>query len=308
MNNDKTEFRIIASKLEELLREYKNTYPKSFGQILNLDIPVIALLAVAVVIFSVIPLVFFNYSFLCIFILSIPFLYSRYKGSEMRKVLEERRHYLEIQSKLRAKIRSLKADRYSKYPDVRIYLKKYKNELKDVERHKQKILDFYHLFIAGIIALFIGGIVLIYKYQPNIKDTNPIVKILPSKDKYIATIKPLATNNNYYMKHLGKKNITLKYDTEYSVLYTSFDHSDIAGHPQLRLMITDTFGHPISGIPIFYFRLDYHSFLSISVSMVDDADKCDYEINRRLDFLHKYGSNFRYVIEEYESTFSPSSY
>ena len=225
----------------------------------------------------------------------------------MRKVLEERRHYLEIQSKLRVKIRSLKADRYSKYPDVRIYLKKYNNELKDVERHKQKILDFYHLFIAGIIALFIGGIVLIYKHQPNITDTNPIVKILPSSDKYIATIKPLATNNNYYMKKMGKGNITLKYNTKRSTLYTPKPNSDIGGFTQLRLMITDTFGHPISGIPIFYFQLGYGSSY-IEASMVDNADKCDYEINRRLDYLHKYGSNFRYVIEEYESILSPSSY
>ena len=304
MNNDKTELRNIASQLEKLLLEYKNTYPKSFGQILNLDIPIYALLAVAVVIFTVMPMILFKFSLLIIFILSIPLLYSRHKGSntEIRKLLEERRNREEIKSKIRIKIRSLKADRYSKYPDVKIYLKKYKNELKEVEQHKEKILDFYHLFVACMIALFIGGIVLIYKNQSNEKDKSSIVSLLPSNEKYIATIKPLATEDNYFMKHMGKNNIILKYDKKRSVLFTSLVQPNVAGTPNLRLMITDTFGHPISGIPIFYFTIgDYSSSTTVytSTSMVDDADNCEYERNRRLDYLHKYGSNFRYVIEEY---------
>lgn len=302
MNNDKTEFRIIASNLENLLLEYKKTYPKSFGQILLLDIPIYALLAAAVVIFSVIPFTFFNYAIFGIFILSIPLLYSRYKGSEIRKVVEERRHYSEIQSNLRVKIRQLKADRYSKYPDVKIYLKKYNNELKEVERHKQKILDLYHLFVAGIIALFIGGIVLIYQQQ-GLKDFDKIVNLIPSNNKYVATIKPLATKNNPYMEQLGRDNIIIKYDEEHSVFTTDLKKVWIPANIYLRLMITDSLGHPVNGIPIFIFHKPDFNFLSkfsIETYIVNGPEDYNYEINRRVNYLHKYGSNFRYIIEEYE--------
>ena len=302
MNNDKTEFRIIASNLENLLLEYKKTYPKSFGQILLLDIPIYALLAAAVVIFSVIPFTFFKYAIFGIFILSIPLLYSRYKGSEIRKVVEERRHYSEIQSNLRVKIRQLKADRYSKYPDVKIYLKKYNNELKEVERHKQKILDLYHLFVAGIIALFIGGIVLIYQQQ-GLKDFDKIVNLIPSNNKYVATIKPLATKNNPYMEQLGRDNIIIKYDEEHSVFTTDLKKVWIPANIYLRLMITDSLGHPVNGIPIFIFHKPDFNFLSkfsIETYIVNGPEDYNYEINRRVNYLHKYGSNFRYIIEEYE--------
>lgn len=302
MNNDKTEFRIIASNLENLLLEYKKTYPKSFGQILLLDIPIYALLAAAVVIFSVIPFTFFKYAIFGIFILSIPLLYSRYKGSEIRKVVEERRHYSEIQSNLRVKIRKLKADRYSKYPDVKIYLKKYNNELKEVERHKQKILDLYHLFVAGIIALFIGGIVLIYQQQ-GLKDFDKIVNLIPSNNKYVATIKPLATKNNPYMEQLGRDNIIIKYDEEHSVFTTDLKKVWIPANIYLRLMITDSSGHPVNGIPIFIFHKPDFNFLSkfsIETYIVNGPEDYNYEINRRVNYLHKYGSNFRYIIEEYE--------
>ena len=302
MNNDKTEFRIIASNLENLLLEYKKTYPKSFGQILLLDIPIYALLAAAVVIFSVIPFTFFKYALFGIFILSIPLLYSRYKGSEIRKVVEERRHYSEIQSNLRVKIRQLKADRYSKYPDVKIYLKKYNNELKEVERHKQKILDLYHLFVAGIIALFIGGIVLIYQQQ-GLKDFDKIVNLIPSNNKYVATIKPLATKNNPYMEQLGRDNIIIKYDEEHSVFTTDLKKVWIPANIYLRLMITDSLGHPVNGIPIFIFHKPDFNFLSkfsIETYIVNGPEDYNYEINRRVNYLHKYGSNFRYIIEEYE--------
>ena len=302
MNNDKTEFRIIASNLENLLLEYKKTYPKSFGQILLLDIPIYALLAAAVVIFSVIPFTFFKYAIFGIFILSIPLLYSRYKGSEIRKVVEERRHYSEIQSNLRVKIRQLKADRYSKYPDVKIYLKKYNNELKEVERHKQKILDLYHLFVAGIIALFIGGIVLIYQQQ-GLKDFDKIVNLIPSNNKYVATIKPLATKNNPYMEQLGRDNIIIKYDEEHSVFTTDLKKVWIPANIYLRLMITDSLGHPVNGIPIFIFHkpdFNFLSIISIETYIVNGPEDYNYEINRRVNYLHKYGSNFRYIIEEYE--------
>lgn len=302
MNNDKTEFRIIASNLENLLLEYKKTYPKSFGQILLLDIPIYALLAAAVVIFSVIPFTFFKYAIFGIFILSIPLLYSRYKGSEIRKVVEERRHYSEIQSNLRVKIRQLKADRYSKYPDVKIYLKKYNNELKEVERHKQKILDLYHLFVAGIIALFIGGIVLIYQQQ-GLKDFDKIVNLIPSNNKYVATIKPLATKNNPYMEQLGRDNIIIKYDEEHSVFTTDLKKGWIPANIYLRLMITDTLGHPVNGMQSFIFhRPDFNflSIFSIETYIVNGPEDYNYEINRRVNYLHKYGSNFRYIIEEYE--------
>ncbi|MBP5370218.1 MAG: hypothetical protein J6Z01_17370 [Bacteroidales bacterium] len=302
MNNDKTEFRIIASNLENLLLEYKKTYPKSFGQILLLDIPIYALLAAAVVIFSVIPFTFFKYAIFGIFILSIPLLYSRYKGSEIRKVVEERRHYSEIQSNLRVKIRQLKADRYSKYPDVKIYLKKYNNELKEVERHKQKILDLYHLFVAGIIALFVGGIVLIYQQQ-GLKDFDKIVNLIPSNNKYVATIKPLATKNNPYMEQLGRDNIIIKYDEEHSVFTTDLKKVWIPANIYLRLMITDSLGHPVNGIPIFIFHKPDFNFLSkfsIETYIVNGPEDYNYEINRRVNYLHKYGSNFRYIIEEYE--------
>ena len=302
MNNDKTEFRIIASNLENLLLEYKKTYPKSFGQILLLDIPIYALLAAAVVIFSVIPFTFFKYAIFGIFILSIPLLYSRYKGSEIRKVVEERRHYSEIQSNLRVKIRQLKADRYSKYPDVKIYLKKYNNELKEVERHKQKILDLYHLFVAGIIALFVGGIVLIYQQQ-GLKDFDKIVNLIPSNNKYVATIKPLATKNNPYMEQLCRDNIIIKYDEEHSVFTTDLKKVWIPANIYLRLMITDSLGHPVNGIPIFIFHKPDFNFLSkfsIETYIVNGPEDYNYEINRRVNYLHKYGSNFRYIIEEYE--------
>lgn len=302
MNNDKTEFRIIASNLENLLLEYKKTYPKSFGQILLLDIPIYALLAAAVVIFSVIPFTFFQYAIFGIFILSIPLLYSRYKGSEIRKVVEERRHYSEIQSNLRVKIRQLKADRYSKYPDVKIYLKKYNNELKEVERHKQKILDLYHLFVAGIIALFIGGIVLIYQQQ-GLKDFDKIVNLIPSNNKYVATIKPLATKNNPYMEQLGRDNIIIKYDEEHSVFTTDLKKGWIPANIYLRLMITDTLGHPVNGMQSFIFHRPDFNFLSkfsIETYIVNGPEDYNYEINRRVNYLHKYGSNFRYIIEEYE--------
>ncbi|MBQ3619877.1 MAG: hypothetical protein II939_17160 [Bacteroidales bacterium] len=302
MNNDKTEFRIIASNLEKLLLEYKKTYPKSFGQILLLDIPIYALLAAAVVIFSVIPFTFFKYAIFGIFILSIPLLYSRYKGSEIRKVVEERRHYSEIQSDLRVKIRQLKADRYSKYPDVKIYLKKYNNELKEVERHKQKILDLYHLFVAGIIALFIGGIVLIYQQQ-GLKDFDKIVNLIPSNNKYVATIKPLATKNNPYMEQLGRDNIIIKYDEEHSVFTTDLKKVWIPANIYLRLMITDTLGHPVNGMQSFIFHRPDFNFLSkfsIETYIVNGPEDYNYEINRRVNYLHKYGSNFRYIIEEYE--------
>lgn len=302
MNNDKTEFRIIASNLENLLLEYKKTYPKSFGQILLLDIPIYALLAAAVVIFSVIPFTFFQYAIFGIFILSIPLLYSRYKGSEIRKVVEERRHYSEIQSNLRVKIRQLKADRYSKYPDVKIYLKKYNNELKEVERHKQKILDLYHLFVAGIIALFIGGIVLIYQQQ-GLKDFDKIVNLIPSNNKYVATIKPLSTKNNPYMEELGRDNIIIKYDEEHSVFTTDLKKGWIPANIYLRLMITDTLGHPVNGMQSFIFHRPDFNFLSkfsIETYIVNGPEDYNYEINRRVNYLHKYGSNFRYIIEEYE--------
>lgn len=302
MNNDKTEFRIIASNLEKLLLEYKKTYPKSFGQILLLDIPIYALLAAAVVIFSVIPFTFFQYAIFGIFILSIPLLYSRYKGSEIRKVVEERRHYSEIQSNLRVKIRQLKADRYSKYPDVKIYLKKYNNELKEVERHKQKILDLYHLFVAGIIALFIGGIVLIYQQQ-GLKDFDKIVNLIPSNNKYVATIKPLSTKNNPYMEELGRDNIIIKYDEEHSVFTTDLKKVWIPANIYLRLMITDTLGHPVNGMQSFIFHRPDFNFLSkfsIETYIVNGPEDYNYEINRRVNYLHKYGSNFRYIIEEYE--------
>ena len=302
MNNDKTEFRIIASNLENLLLEYKKTYPKSFGQILLLDIPIYALLAAAVVIFSVIPFTFFKYAIFGIFILSIPLLYSRYKGSEIRKVVEERRHYSEIQSNLRVKIRKLKADRYSKYPDVKIYLKKYNNELKEVERHKQKILDLYHLFVTGIIALFIGGIVLIYQQQ-GLKDFDKIVNLIPSNNKYVATIKPLATKNNPYMEQLGRDNIIIKYNEEHSVFTTDLKKVWIPANIYLRLMITDSLGHPVNGIPIFIFHkpdFNFLSIISIETYIVNGPEDYNYEINRRVNYLHKYGSNFRYIIEEYE--------
>ncbi|MBP5502443.1 MAG: hypothetical protein J6Y24_06615 [Bacteroidales bacterium] len=302
MNNDKTEFRIIASNLEKLLLEYKKTYPKNFGQILLLDIPIYALLAAAVVIFSVIPFTFFKYAIFGIFILSIPLLYSRYKDSEIRKVVEERRHYSEIQSNLRVKIRQLKADRYSKYPDVKIYLKKYNNELKEVERHKQKILDLYHLFVAGILALFIGGIVLIYQQQ-GLKDFDKIVNLIPSNNKYVATIKPLATKNNPYMEQLGRDNIIIKYNEEHSVFTTDLKKVWIPANIYLRLMITDSLGHPVNGIPIFIFHkpdFNFLSIISIETYIVNGPEDYNYEINRRVNYLHKYGSNFRYIIEEYE--------
>ncbi|MBR2888615.1 MAG: hypothetical protein IKB95_10335, partial [Bacteroidales bacterium] len=135
------------------------------------------------------------------------------------------------------------------------------------------------------------------------KDFDKIVNLIPSNNKYVATIKPLATKNNPYMEQLGRDNIIIKYDEEHSVFTTDLKKVWIPANIYLRLMITDTLGHPVNGMQSFIFHRPDFNFLSkfsIETYIVNGPEDYNYEINRRVNYLHKYGSNFRYIIEEYE--------
>ena len=105
------------------------------------------------------------------------------------------------------------------------------------------------------------------------------------------------------MEQLGRDNIIIKYDEEHSVFTTDLKKVWIPANIYLRLMITDTLGHPVNGMQSFIFHRPDFNFLSkfsIETYIVNGPEDYNYEINRRVNYLHKYGSNFRYIIEEYE--------
>ncbi len=170
MNQNKTFFLQTINTLEDLLREYKLTYPVNFGSMVIKNLHIVACITLAICLvlsitnysskneFYYIIIFGFIFGFIALYIVPLSImdnLIEAYKKIT-RKPKKEKRDVLKMINNTKALLAN-----YSDYPDVKKYLARYEKQIKSTTEYKQQLRKRFKLIVIGFYT-FVVLFVVIY--------------------------------------------------------------------------------------------------------------------------------------------------
>ncbi len=328
--DDKAKFQKIQAKLERYLYEYKNCFPKNVWQILGIDIPLVTLLVSSFVVIKLMGICLVSIILLILMILPTLLIWSTDSNSIWTKLINQRKTYKTDSQNIINKINAIDTKDFEKYPDVKKFLEKYRNELYAETLRKQNIEKRYKKIMIIGLGVIIAGMAFSFAIKTKLsyfQDSTEIFLINRKEEirnefmsdegyaKYlnlketepIAQIAPLTKLlSDYHIKTTEideqKKDISIYFREDFIPVFTMrmpvMINPTSSGKYIYRLMITDKTGHPINGMPYFDFA-DNTSPTSIisSYSIAFKIENNPYEIVRRVRYLQENADNLRYVIQ-----------
>ena len=263
MDKNKEYFQTKSMELENLLKEYKNQYPKNVGALVRNFFPIfIIILSIIAPLLSVFAIVSFSWGLLTMLILVPPILL----GFGVSLLLKNKREK-KADKTLLPRIEALKQqiEPYTEYPDVKNYLDKFNNQITETDATKKKyrktfrkiLLVFFTIFIlvaAGIPALVIVRDSTYGKVKNESANGNmevlgletrkPFLSLTPLNKKVYGDCTIASDTVHFFLYDIA--NISLKFS---EIEFENAEHEDV-----FRLIITDKDGVPVAGCGKFVFK------------------------------------------------------
>lgn len=165
MEITKTTFQKKISEIEHLLENYKNSYPKNYGEIFERWIPFVILIVAPIILIN---LIYSPYLKLIKSLIVEEFLFRLFPFILIYPLLKYFKKVTKVDyTELEQKIRVTKEE-FSEYPDVVNYLNKTEEELEDEIERKNTITPTVNLIMIGIILIAIlitvGRLSFLFRY------------------------------------------------------------------------------------------------------------------------------------------------
>ncbi len=311
MKTDKTLFQQDLIKLENLLAEYKNIYPQNFGMMFRKYLEFfLILLSVCMILDGVYDATVISTVGCIISPMLILFLVIQWIESEKKETFNKTTLNLKV---LMHEV-NLAETKYSKYPDIELFLKYYKASVSAEQTRKRKIKTFFWtcfcaLFVFYGVMIFLGyyshpkSHLVAYDQILGKEDNKPVLSILPLKNDITDSIKlqsgRLDVFFHYYSHKYYKNGEYDKNSGSYVALSTQIP--TITGNSDsvlFRLTITDETGKPIDRCPCFVFH-----YVSGESMRSNDFPEYAYSNDNKFLFLYtlKYlqtnQERLRYLVE-----------
>ena len=263
MDKNKEYFQTKSMELENLLKEYKNQYPKNVGALVRNFFPIfIIILSVIAPLLAVFAFVTVSVGLLVMLILVPPILLI-FGVSLLLKNKREKK----ADKTLLPRIEALKQqiESYTEYPDVKNYLDKFNNQITETDATKKKyrktfrkmLFVFFTIFIlvaAGMPALVIVRDSTYGKVKnESINDLDkvlgletrkPFLSLTPLNKKVYGDCTIASDTVHFFFHDIA--NISLKFN--------EIEFENAAEGDVFRLIITDKDGVPVAGCGKFVFK------------------------------------------------------
>ena len=308
MNENKTYFQRVAAMLETLLKQYKNVYPKNYGDIIRNFFPAfLMILSPFIFLYLFVGSVSMGSILVGFFVPPVLFLF----GFLLRR-FNEREHG--DKSDLLPKIQDLKQQLtgFCEYADVENYLVQFDRELLIVTKNRNRRLKIFNIAKITTIAVCIIAVVVSINCQAsdtelkNSKDLNDFYELLDmKKDEPFLTLLPLKTKISD-----GYEVLTSPVDFYFSGVsdnHLTIDMLEISGtgsgEEVFRVVITDKNGVPVSRCPQFIIE----GYETVVGSWIKSETFCydlthqkqnNFEAFQVLKFLSENKQNLRFVVEK----------
>ena len=319
MNQDKKYFQEVSEDLEALLKQYKNTYPRSLGAIFRVNIVNFIILVAVFLVLYCIYSVNINRSIATLILCCVAWMvgllsilyaifekldlefhklekkgrYDIYKKRHVEKYLKgkgnnKKEYYYDPTLLKQIKDVKSKLDGFYEYPDVKKYLEQYDRQVKYAKNKKKRFR-----FIFAIICVVLISVQAAILYLVYTDSTHPYYSKVLNIDENVPflSLEPLDLS--------GYSNVT---PTTYTAdIYIDSDNlrldkmkvSGATGSDILRLVITDTEGIPVPNCPKFVFPASQTEAIKSEVYC-----SSSYEALDALNYMNENKANLRFVIEK----------
>ena len=327
--DEKARFQKIQSQLERYLYEYKNSFPKNTWQMIGIDLPIVILIVSMFVVIRLMGISLWSLLLILLMVLPYVLIWTTKSNSIWTKIWKKRKTFRTDNQAIKDKISGIDTTEFVKYPDVKQYLETYQRELSAETIRKDSIQKRYKMIMVIGSALLLIGAALTFttttklsifqdkqqtsqqeevqeeirnefieengfiKYL-NLTETEPVARIAPLFKQYdIQIVTSEADVINKTISIYFKEGIAPVLTMQMPVMQKNAYFKDNS----YRLMITDTTGRPVSGIPYFDFSDKTKEFKIISSYPITfDLESHPYEIVRRVKYLQDNAENLRYTI------------
>ena len=304
MNENRTYFQNVSIELEDLLKQYKNEYPRNIGAMVRSSFPMFLILLA--IFFFAYCLVNMSMTTVIIGGLISPVLLVFGIKLKKKGASENKNNSL-----LRNNIKEAKAkiENYREYPDVKKYLEQFDLQIAETDRAKKHIRRNFKLLVVAVIAvalaafmyslfndsLFVKGNIRNesagdYCMILNIDETTPFLSLKQLDSNKSGDVDVQITTADFYIKGISST----------SLLLSEMKVSGVSSEDLLRLVITDTDGVPVARCPKFLFSASNTNAINSEVFCPDpkNGESYKFETLNTLKFMHDNKANLRFVVEK----------
>ncbi len=317
MNQDKKYFQEVSEDLEALLKQYKNSYPRSIGAIFRVNIANFLILIsvflilyiiyarsgnIATLILSVVAWLVGLFSIIYAIAEKIDVLsykwkmegrYDLYKKRHVEKFLKgknsnKKEYFYDPTLLIQIKDVKSKLDGFYEYPDVKKYLEQYDRQVKNAQNKKKRFRFIFAIVCVVLISVQTAIIYSVYK-----ESSRPYYSLVLNIDENVPflSLKPLDLNGysnvtpTTYTADIFIDSVNLRLD--------KMKVSGATGSDILRLVITDTEGVPVPNCPKFIFPAS-------QTEAIKSEEYCSssYETLDALNYMNENKTNLRFAIEK----------
>lgn len=307
MAANKNDFQIKMQNLENLLSQYKNSYPRNTSEILTNSVPMI-LIILALLLFGS----FFTLNFVLIIMscLASPVLliFGIILRVRLRKQISTNTaSNKNIITEINSKKQELQSE-FGEFPDVKEYIKKLDEEIIAAQKHKRKIKRNYRLGFALILATIVVSSICLMVI--NMKDISTDYKNLSiykyneilgiEEEEPLITLKPYDTNigDEYTIE---TQNLDFFYK-DVSDIHLISKEIKIAGACEddvFRMWIVDSEGNIFGRSPKFEFKYGEAPINSYPLCHYSETDKDNKFVALGiLTNLHENAGKLKFKIEK----------
>ncbi|MBR5982105.1 MAG: hypothetical protein IK025_00080 [Bacteroidales bacterium] len=305
MNENKTYFQNVSVELEDLLKKYKNEYPRNMGAMFRTFFP--TFLIILAIFFFLYCIVNTTYTTVIIGGLISPILFFFSRRLKKRNLKEN-----VTDENLSVKIKEAKSkiENYTEYPDVKKYLEQYEIQLEVTRNAKARTRKNFKILCIALIAValtaFIYSLMNDSQFvKGNLRNdmTCDYTRILNVDEMSpFLSLKPLETNNpNVVKAKTSTANIFISgVSSRTSLLLSEMEIEGASKDDIIRITITDTEGTPISRCPKFVFTADKTKEILSETFCQNPKYKTskEFETMKVLKYMNDNKANLRFVIEK----------
>ncbi|MBQ3657540.1 MAG: DUF308 domain-containing protein [Bacteroidales bacterium] len=303
MNENKTYFQRVSVMLENLLKDYKNQYPKNYGDLFRDFFPILLIvLGAAAFVYGAATM---TDSAMLIGVLVSPVLIV-FAFSLKRVNRKNRPENVDFLSKIRSL--ELQMVTFNEYPDVKQYLEQFENRLNDTVKKKtdtKRLFKKLQIMLYCLVAAFLTFAIIkaasgrikndedanqLYNYL-ELQEYKPFLTITPLTRKVTENCQIESPQIEVFLNGLNSNWLTIK------ELKLSGDKNGL-----FRLFITDNNGKHISRCPKFVFSGDQDKKI-MSIMLCFDSERKtrnDFEALKVLKYLDEHKNDLRFVVEKME--------
>lgn len=262
MDKNKEYFQNKSIELENLLKEYKNQYPKNVGALVRNFFPIfIIILSVIAPLLTLFAVVTFSLGLIMLIIIVAPILLIFGVMLFMKNKKEKK-----ADPTILPKINALKQqiEPYTEYPDVKNYLDKFEQQITETDKAKKNYRKTFRWMLIVFFAIFLLlsiGIPMIYiQHDTDGSITNEstagLIEVLGiDAEKPLLSLTPLnkqvyegCSIENDSVHFYIDENINMK------IKFDKIEFNNAAEKDIFRLIITDKDGVPVAGCGKFVFK------------------------------------------------------